>query len=95
MSVLIPRNVRHPNAPGKSLLPTLTIGTPVLVGAADVDGAEKFIISEFPGIIVAARRRAKFARRYLVAVAGIDPDGPIWLRRDQFTVGGATNVGAA
>lgn len=72
--ISIPRTTRHHNAPGKSLAPTLLVGTRVVV------------MDRFPGEIVQVRKKKKFACRYLVDWGGAV--GPEWMRRDEFTLGG-------
>ena len=70
MSVLIPRSVRHPGSQGKSLQPTLAVGTLVLANGVPME-------------IGAVRAKKKYARRYAVGDAFI---GYVWMRRDQFTL---------
>ena len=71
-TVGIPRSVRHHGAKGKTLQPTLDVGTRVHVGHA-----------RNPGIIVQVRTKKKYARRYVVCEWG---DICEWRRRDQFTL---------
>lgn len=77
MSILIPRQVRHHGATGKTLLPTLVVGTRVN-------------LHEYPGAaaeILQVRKKRKYPKRYLIEVSsGVGEYGWWWARRDQFDV---------
>jgi hypothetical protein len=72
--VLIPRNVRHHGATGKTLQPTLPVGTKVSLGKrTDLEIAQ-------------VRTKRKYARRYAICIG--HPTNCAWFRRDELTLAG-------
>lgn len=74
-TVRIPRKERHHGATGKTLQPRLAVGTRTRHGQ-----------STYQGIIVAVRKKKKYAKRYLVQRL----EQELWMRRDEFTVAGGS-----
>lgn len=52
--ISIPRHIRHSGATGKTLLPTLLVGTPVAV------------YGKYAGTIAQVRKKKKYSKRYRV-----------------------------
>lgn len=79
-AISIPRTTRHHGATGKTLAPTLAVGTKARVPSVLNPG------SFFDSTIGRVRRKRKYGRRYCLG----DVSWCLWVRRDQFTViGGA------
>lgn len=78
-SVAIPRSVRHPGATGKSRLPTVAVGTPVILNdgrRGDVEAVRRRGFPRRYGVRVAGEGRSTFVRRNEFSLHGLDAGAP-------------------